>query len=99
MLLLFQAPYVGLVQRGTARFYPVFCGARRWLQQALAAVHGSLGGEDGSVASWIQDLQQALPRNSSDPDGDALAHFATAGFAVNAARSGLEYSGNNQTED
>ncbi len=82
-----QAPYVGLVQRGTAKHYPVFCGARLWLQQALAAVHGSLGADStSSAASWIRDLQQALPRNSNDPDGDALAHFAVAGFAVNAAR-------------
>ena len=82
-----QAPYVGLLQRGTAKHYPVFCGAKSWLEQALGVIHGDLV-QDGnsSAASWLQDLQQSLPRNSPDPDGTALAHFATAGFGVNAAR-------------
>lgn len=78
---------MGLVQRGTARYYPVFCAAKQWLEQALAAVHGTLAGDaDNSAASWIHDLQQALPRDSTDPDSNALAHFASAGFGVNAAR-------------
>ena len=82
-----QAPYVGLVQRGAFRHLPVFCAEKRWLQQALRAVNGHIGGDaDSSAAAWIRDLQQVLP-DAEDSEGDVLAQFSAKGFAVNAARS------------
>ena len=79
---------MGLVQRGVFRHLPVFCAEKRWLQQALRAVNGHIGGDaDSSAAVWIRDLQQALPDAAEESEGDVLAQFSARGFAVNAARS------------
>lgn len=84
--MILQAPYVGLVQRGAQRHLPVFCAARAWLQQALAAVAGRLAEGDSSASEWIRELQQTQSGVGLDADEDTLANLAGAGCAVNAAR-------------